>query len=130
MTWPVPILVLKSPRPTEESNLRFCVKKFAQERLVGKRNGVDVLLALVIRLVLVVQSALDHVVSSVGDSCLPVVITAGLYRILHRDGVAFLRLGGAVTLRDELLGDSHCAWMLWLLRLVLCGLLWSGFSEY
>lgn len=81
MTCPTPILTSKSPRPTEESNLRLFSIEYRMEDLAGR----NALLALAI--------------GSAG-----VLEPAG---VLHGDVVAVLGLGDAVAGRDQSLGDTH-----------------------
>lgn len=81
MTWPTPILVEKSPRPTEESNLaQSSVPSYAIHRRC--RNS---LLALVVGGIGIEESA----------------------GVLHGDGVALLGLVDTIAGGNELLGDTH-----------------------
>jgi hypothetical protein len=81
MTCPTPILVLKSPRPTEESNLDLMISIS-----VGViRRFAHALVSFLVRCLLVVESS----------------------GVLHCDRVALLRFVDAVAFADHGLGDTH-----------------------
>ena len=83
MTWPTPILVWKSPRPTEESNLpSWHQLRFS---LTTGHKFLNALLPLLIRRLLIVEVA----------------------GVLHSDGIAGLGLIDAIAGRDLFLGDTH-----------------------
>ena len=81
MTCPTPILVLKSPRPTEESNL-------------GRNVSI-----MMVMIEIVVHALLSFLVF-----CVLVVKCPG---VLHRDCVALLRFVDAIALADHRLSDTH-----------------------
>lgn len=83
MTWPTPILVWKSPRPTELSNLRAECGQFSHGW--GRDVKDNALLAPLV-------------------GCRLVVEVAGVF---HGDGVASLGLVGAVAGSDQFFGDAH-----------------------
>ena len=80
MTRPTPILVLKSPLPTEESNLDIPISRDSRSTITS-----NLLVALILWLVRLVKPA----------------------GVLHGDGVSLAGLVGAVALFDDGLLDTH-----------------------
>lgn len=87
MTWPVPILTTKSPRPTEESNLFTITSPVS--RFVG--NGLPH------------RPEVDHLLVALVPGLGGVLEPAG---VLDGDGLAFDG-DGAGALRESGLGNTH-----------------------